>query len=185
RLKRPLPLKRKKLLRRKHRPKRLPQRKLRPKPAILPRRKLRLKKPKSPKGPTGIQRKKLPKQAKKTVKKKKTKRRNNFPDVTAKAGTEPTGFFTLGYISKTKGLKGAVHLKIEAGQSAEYEQTESVFLEIKGTPVPFFVLSFRPQPDRKTAVLLLEDVATVEKARELTGKKVLLPASARKAPEPE
>lgn len=105
--------------------------------------------------------------------------------MTAKAGTEPAGFFTLGYISKTKGLKGAVHLKIEAGQPAEYEQTESVFLEIRGTPVPFFVLSFRLQPDLKTAVLLLEDVDTVEKARELAGKRVLLPVSVRKNPEPE
>lgn len=86
-------------------------------------------------------------------------------------------FFTVGYISKTKGLKGELLLKVETGQAQEYQQTESVFLEIRGKPVPFFVLSYRPQPGKKTAVLLLEDVDSVEKARELTGVPVLLPLS--------
>lgn len=87
------------------------------------------------------------------------------------------GFFTIGYVSKTKGLKGELLLKLEADHSEEYQQTESVFLEIKGKPVPFFVLSYRVQPGGKTAVLLLEDVDTVEKARELIGVPVLLPLS--------
>lgn len=87
------------------------------------------------------------------------------------------GYFTIGYVSKTKGLKGELFLKLEADHSEEYQQTESVFLEIRGKPVPFFVLSYRLQPDKKTAVLLLEDINTVEKARELTGLPVLLPLS--------
>ncbi|HYH55130.1 MAG TPA: ribosome maturation factor RimM [Anseongella sp.] len=91
-----------------------------------------------------------------------------------------SGFFVLGYISKTKGLKGEVQLKAEAELPEEYQQTESVFLELKGRPVPFFVLSFRLQPGKKTAILLLEDVDSVEAARELTGTKVLLPLSAEK-----
>lgn len=86
-------------------------------------------------------------------------------------------FFTVGYLSKTKGLKGELLLKIEAGHALEYQGTESVFLEIKGKPVPFFVLSYHPQPGKKTAVLLLEDIDSVEKARELTGTTVLLPLS--------
>lgn len=89
----------------------------------------------------------------------------------------PAGYFQLGYISKTKGLNGELLLK-PAGEHLEaYEQTESVFLEIKGKPVPFFVLLFRLQPGKKTAVLRLEDVDTVEKARELAGATVLLPVS--------
>lgn len=92
--------------------------------------------------------------------------------------------FTFGYISKAKGLKGEVQLKSEVGNTEEYQQTESVFLEIKGMPIPFFVLSFRLQPGKKTAVLLLEDVDSVEKARELTGTRVLLPVSARKKSSP-
>lgn len=89
------------------------------------------------------------------------------------------GYFPLGYISKTKGLKGELLLKSELAQLEAYQETESVFLEIKGKPVPFFVLSFRPQPGKKTASLLLEEVDTVEKARELTGTTVLLPVSAQ------
>lgn len=87
------------------------------------------------------------------------------------------GFFIVGYVSKTKGLKGELLLKIEAEHPEKYQQTESVFLEIKGKPVPFFVLSFRPQPGKKTAVVMLEDVDSVEKAQELTGVPVLLPLS--------
>ncbi|HEY9560919.1 MAG TPA: ribosome maturation factor RimM [Anseongella sp.] len=86
----------------------------------------------------------------------------------------PAGFFVVGYLGKPKGLKGELLLKTEAGKPEEYQKTESVFLLIKGKPVPFLVLSFRPQPGKKTAVLFLEDVDSVEKARELSGTPVLL-----------
>lgn len=94
------------------------------------------------------------------------------------------GFFIVGYISNTKGLKGELLLKTEADHPEKYQQTESVFLEIKGKPVPFFVLSFRMQPGKKTAVLKLEDVDSVDQGRELTGVRVLLPLSAKIESEP-
>src|SRR5690606_4451345 len=73
--------------------------------------------------------------------------------------------------------KGELLLKIAAGKPEEYQQTESVFLLIKGKPVPFLILSFRVQPGKKSAVLLLEDIDDVEKARELRGTQVLLPVA--------
>lgn len=90
-----------------------------------------------------------------------------------------TGYFPIGYISKTKGLKGEVHLKYSVENAAKYLDTESVFLEIDRKPVPFFVLSLRVQPGKNTGSLLLEDVDSVEEARKLLGKQVYLPDAAR------
>ncbi|WP_436830927.1 ribosome maturation factor RimM [Parapedobacter sp. DT-150] len=83
--------------------------------------------------------------------------------------------FYIGYISKTRGLKGEVQLFFEFD---DYEalDLETLFLEIDRKLVPFFVESVKVLPNR-TAYLLLEDVDHIDKAQPLVRKKVYLPNS--------
>jgi len=52
---------------------------------------------------------------------------------------------------------------------------ESVFIEIEGIPVPFFIASIRPKGEDK-ALIKLDDVDDVKNADEFVGLKILLPS---------
>ncbi|MFD2161421.1 ribosome maturation factor RimM [Paradesertivirga mongoliensis] len=81
--------------------------------------------------------------------------------------------FYIGYITKTKGLKGEVQVYFEFDQFEDLE-LESVFLEINNKLIPFFVSSYKIQANR-TGYFYFEDVDTIEKAEKLIRKKVYLP----------
>lgn len=81
--------------------------------------------------------------------------------------------FYIGYISKTRGLKGEVQLFFEFDDYKELE-LDVLFLEIDRKLVPFFVDSSRLHPNR-TAFLFLEDVNHIDKSKPLVHKKVYLP----------
>jgi len=86
---------------------------------------------------------------------------------------ELTECFYIGYISKTRGLKGEVQLFFEF---EEYEELELdvLFLEISRKLVPFFVDSLKMHSNH-TAYLFLEDIDHIDKAQPLVRKKVYLP----------
>jgi len=86
---------------------------------------------------------------------------------------ELTDSFYIGYISKTRGLKGEVQLFFEFD---DYETLEMdvLFLEMERKLVPFFVDSLKIHSNR-TAYLFLEDVDHIDKAKALVRKKVYLP----------
>lgn len=81
--------------------------------------------------------------------------------------------FYIGYISKTRGLKGEVQLYFEF-ENYENLAFETLFLEINGKFVPFFVTEYKLQ-NNKTGYFFLEDVKQVEEAQKLTKKQVYLP----------
>jgi len=83
--------------------------------------------------------------------------------------------FYIGYISKTRGLKGEVQLFFEF---EDYEELvlDTVFLEIDRKLVPFFVDRLQLHRNR-TAYLFLEDVDHIDKAQPLVRKNVYLPAT--------
>ena len=83
--------------------------------------------------------------------------------------------FYIGYITKTKGLKGEVQLFFEYPEPENLD-LDTIFLEINGKLVPYFVTQFKSQPNQ-TANIYLEDVDVVEKAEKLVRKKVYLPKS--------
>lgn len=89
--------------------------------------------------------------------------------------------FYVGYITKTKGLKGEVQIYFEF---SDYEDLEldSVFIEINGKLIPYFVAVGKLQTN-STGYFYFEDIDTVEKAEKLIRKKVYLPNS--KMPERE
>lgn len=81
--------------------------------------------------------------------------------------------FYIGYITKTKGLKGEVQVYFEFDQFEDLE-LDSVFLDINNKLIPFFVSSYKIQAN-KTGYFYFEDVDTIEKAEKLVRKKVYLP----------
>lgn len=83
--------------------------------------------------------------------------------------------FYIGYITKTKGLKGEVQLFFEF---EEYEELDLdvLFFELNGKLVPFFVASYKLY-ENKTGLFYFDDVDHVDKAQPLLKKKAYLPLS--------
>ncbi len=82
--------------------------------------------------------------------------------------------FQLGSIIRKVGTDGRVLLLLDTDNPKHYIKTESVFVELHGNLVPFFVSSFRLQPSNQ-AHLKLEDVDLPEQAEMLIGADVYLP----------
>jgi len=83
--------------------------------------------------------------------------------------------FYIGYITKTKGLKGEVQAYFEFDEFEDLD-LNSLFLEINNKLVPFFTSSYKLQAN-KTGYFYFEDIDTIEKAAKLVRKKIYLPNS--------
>ena len=81
--------------------------------------------------------------------------------------------FELGKITKTHGLKGEVVLWLDVDFPEDYEDLESIFLDVKGELVPYFMESYRLSGNR--AIVQFEDIDTFEKAEELVNLEAYLP----------
>jgi len=81
--------------------------------------------------------------------------------------------FYIGYITKTKGLKGEVQIYFEHEDPSELP-LDSVFAEINGKLVPFFISTFKLQ-NNQTGNFYFDDIDTIEKAEALVRKKLYLP----------
>jgi len=84
--------------------------------------------------------------------------------------------YYVGRIVRPYGRHGEVLVKLDTDEPELYEGLESVFLEIKGQPVPFFVNDSRLH---KSMLLRmdLEDVNSIEDAEALVGRELYLPLS--------
>jgi len=74
----------------------------------------------------------------------------------------------IGYISKTHGLKGHVILRLNELVQID-EEIKSVFLDLNGSQVPYFVEECRP--NNTGYILKLETIDTVDTSKKLIGKK--------------
>lgn len=84
--------------------------------------------------------------------------------------------FYLGHISKTNSFNGSVIVKLDVDDPEKYKKTESVFLNINGQLVPFFVKSFTIKP-QNIASIAFEDINSEEEAEHLIDAEVYLPLS--------
>jgi 16S rRNA processing protein RimM len=82
----------------------------------------------------------------------------------------------LGRIAKISGYEGAVTVKLEKIFSENIPHMESVFLEIEGRPVPFFVSEYE-YSGADILKLKFEDFESIEKVTEFTGCRVFLTSS--------
>ena len=74
----------------------------------------------------------------------------------------------IGYISKTHGLKGHVILRLNELVNID-ENIKTVFLDLNGSQVPYFVEECRP--NNAGYILKLETIDVVETSKKLIGKK--------------
>lgn len=81
--------------------------------------------------------------------------------------------FYIGYITKTKGLKGEVQIYFEY-EAPEALLLDQVYVEINGKLVPFFVSSFKLHHNQ-TGNFFFDDIDNIEKAEKLVRKKLFLP----------
>ncbi len=85
---------------------------------------------------------------------------------------ELTDHFRIGTILKPKGLKGELHAYLDF-EGLENIRFNTIFLEITGRLVPYFVSSIK-HLQKNAAYLMLEDVDTIEKAALLSRKEIYL-----------
>lgn len=81
--------------------------------------------------------------------------------------------FGLGYISKRVGNKGEVAFVLDVDDSGRYKKLQSVFLELNGTLVPFFIQTIQLRGNN--AVVSLEGIDSIARAEELIGTSLYLP----------
>ena len=86
-----------------------------------------------------------------------------------------TEYFELGTLSKPHGLKGAFHVFLDVDDPYEYEDLESVFVQIANELVPFFIQDLQIRDNLN--LMHLEGIETLDAAKELVGKKLFLPVS--------
>ncbi len=82
--------------------------------------------------------------------------------------------YYLGKIVKKHGIKGDLLAKIDTDEPQLYENMESVFLDIKGKLVPYF-LNKSSLHKATTLRLDFEDINNIEDADALIGKEIYLP----------
>lgn len=90
--------------------------------------------------------------------------------------------FYIGYITKTKGLKGEVQVFFEYPNPEDLE-LDTLFVEINGKLVPYFVAEAALHSNQ-TANIYFEDVDVIEKAQALVRKKIYLPISKKPERDP-
>lgn len=84
-------------------------------------------------------------------------------------------YFELGVLAKPHGIKGAFHAFLDVDDPYEYEDLTSVFIQEGQELVPYFIEDIQIKPNQN--LILLEGIDSVEKAKNLVGKKMFLPMS--------
>jgi 16S rRNA processing protein RimM len=90
---------------------------------------------------------------------------------------EHSNHFKIGFVQKPHGLKGEVTIALEPTTPVEPETLTSVFIEIKGRLVPYFIESLSMKGDK--AFVKFEDVHSSEAAGTLKNAGVYLPLEVR------
>jgi 16S rRNA processing protein RimM len=80
--------------------------------------------------------------------------------------------FEIGYITKTKGLKGEVQVNFSI-EEPEKLKLEALFIEHDNKMIPHFVESFKI-PQKHLGYFLFEDIDHIDKAQKLVHKKLFL-----------
>jgi 16S rRNA processing protein RimM len=90
----------------------------------------------------------------------------------------------LGRITKLNGYEGAVTVKLEKIFSENIPRLESVFLEIEGRPVPFFI-SESEYSGADILKLSFEGYESIEKVNEFKGCRVFLTSGRAERAQPD
>lgn len=83
--------------------------------------------------------------------------------------------YFLGKITRTHGLAGNIILKLDTDQPEFYHKLDSIFVEINGLLVPFFIE--KQQWSKDNSKIISFKNATLAMAEQTVGKNVFLPLS--------
>lgn len=83
-------------------------------------------------------------------------------------------FYYLGKVLKTHGNKGQVLVHLDVDDDEKYQKLESVYLDLYGERIPFFITMLELKHNRK-AVVQFQDFDTLEDAESLQGLEMYLP----------
>lgn len=82
--------------------------------------------------------------------------------------------FQLGHITRTHGTRGEVVIFLDVDYPEDYDELDSVFVEIKGQLVPYFIKNINVQKGSK-AIVKFEDIDSIEAATPLLNCALFLP----------
>jgi 16S rRNA processing protein RimM len=85
-------------------------------------------------------------------------------------------FYYLGKVIKAYGNKGHVMVTLDVDDPSAYLNTESVFLDLQGERIPFFIEELELKHNKK-AVIRFQDVNSIEDAGIYAGLEMYLPVS--------
>lgn len=88
----------------------------------------------------------------------------------------------IGYFSKLHGFKGELTAALDTGDIHDYENLEIIFLDIKGTLVPYFV-ELLEYKTNTAAKVKLEGIDTEEKAKALVKASIYINRSDMSEPD--
>lgn len=91
--------------------------------------------------------------------------------------------FYIGYITKTRGLKGELQLFFEYDEPEKLDLS-TVFIDLNGKLIPYFTASSKLHTNQ-TGYFYFEDIDTIEKAQKLVRKKIYLPNDKKPVRDPE
>lgn len=94
---------------------------------------------------------------------------------------EKDQYFCLGRIIKTSGYRGKLVFLLETDDPTAYDHLEMVFIDIENSLVPWFIQAFDLVNDQ--AIVKLEDIDTLETARDFVKRDIYLPIDELKSPE--
>jgi len=92
--------------------------------------------------------------------------------------------FEIGSIQRTHGVNGELQVSWVNDFYPEEQNLESVFIEIDGIPIPFFITSLRNKGESNSLVHF-DDVDSIDAASELVGCKLFLSGEKTKEIEEE
>lgn len=81
--------------------------------------------------------------------------------------------FQLGKITKTHGLKGEMQIWLDVDVPQDYEDLDSVMLDIKGELIPYLIDNIQIRGTK--SIVKFEDIDTIEAAQKLVGSDLYLP----------
>jgi 16S rRNA processing protein RimM len=83
--------------------------------------------------------------------------------------------YFLGTITKTNGYKGGVNIYLDVDNPFEYENLDAVFVDFRGSLIPYFIHSIQIHNSKNTALVYFEDIDHIDDAQNLVKSDLYLP----------
>ncbi len=81
--------------------------------------------------------------------------------------------FQLGKITKTHGLKGELQIWLDVDNPDDYEELDSVLLEVRGDLIPYLIEQIQVRGTK--SIIKFEEIDSIESAQKLVNLDVYLP----------